>query len=328
MCYTSPVLVRDQPKLPHIAIVGPTAVGKTDVGIAVAKELGGQIISADSMQVYRGMDIGTAKPSSYEQSQVRFHAIDVADPDESWTLAEFQRLGEQVCADAAEFRTPILIVGGTGLYVRALTQDLAIPRTPPNDEFRTRWRLIAAEKGNSEVQRALIQVDPDAAQRIHVNDLGRLIRALEVHSATGVTLTEWHRRNQAEAAARDVRLYGLNFADRRALYERIDSRVDQMAAAGLVDEVRALLEAGYARELKSMRSLGYSQIAAFLAGEIGWEQTLVSIKQETRHFARRQLIWFRADKRIQWLDATGKNSQQLANEIRSDLESQLNERQI
>lgn len=321
MCYTFTVLECDQQKLPRIAIVGPTAVGKTAVGVAVAEALGGEIISADSMQVYRGMDIGTAKPTLAERSQVRFHAIDVVDLDETWTLTDFQRLGERVCATAAALHAPVLIVGGTGLYVRALTMDLAIPHTPPNEDFRTRWRSIAANKGNPEVRRALAVVDPISAARIHVNDLGRLIRALEVHAATGVTLTEWHLKNQAEASTRNVRLFGLNFADRRLLYQRIEARVDQMVADGFVEEVRSLLQAGCARDLKPMQSLGYRQIASFLADETNWDQAVASTKQETRQFARRQLIWFRADKRIHWLDATGKTMQDLAGEIQAVLKS-------
>ena len=307
--YTQGVLGR------RIALVGPTAAGKTAVGIALARRLNAEIVSADSMQVYRRMDIGTAKPTPGERAQAPFHGVDVADPDEDWTLADFQRLGETACDQiAARGRLP-LIVGGTGLYVRALTTRLDIPHTPPDEAFRARWRLIAQDRGSEFVQNELARVDAEAAGRIHVNDLGRLIRALEVYEATGVALSEWHARNRAQPPPPGVRLFGLNFGDRRLLYERIDARVDQMLADGFIEEVRALLAAGYGRGLKPLQSLGYRQFAAHLAGELDWEDAVVQTKQETRHFARRQLIWFRADKRVRWLEAAGKAPEALADEI-------------
>lgn len=321
ICYTLAVSGQSQPGPPRIVLVGPTAVGKTAVSIALAEALGTEIISADSMQIYRRMDIGTAKPTAEEQSRVRFHAVDVAEPDAEWTLADFQRLGEAACDRLEAAGTAPLIAGGTGLYIRALTTDLDIPQTPPNEEFRARWRAVAAERGTGFVQEALARVDPTAAGRIHVNDLGRLIRALEVFEATGVSLSEWHARNQAQAEAKNVRLFGLNFADRRVLYERIERRVDQMIADGFVDEVRSLLAAGYGRDLKPMQSLGYRQMAAFLSGELGWDEAVTQTKQETRHFARRQLIWFRADKRINWLEAADKTPQELTGEIQDALRS-------
>lgn len=267
------------------------------------------------MQVYRRMDIGTAKPTAQEQAQARFHGVDAADPDADWTLADFQRLGETACAEIAARGNAPLIVGGTGLYVRALTTRLDIPHTPPDEEFRARWRQAAQERGNEFVQNELARVDPEAAGRIHVNDLGRLIRALEVYEATSVSLSEWHTRNRAQTERMDVRLFGLNFADRRQLYARIDARVDQMLAQGFLDEVRGLLASGYGRGLKPIQSLGYRQMAAHLAGELTLEEAVAQTKQETRHFARRQLIWFRADKRIQWLDATDQTPDALADAI-------------
>lgn len=303
----------------RIALVGPTAVGKTAVGIALARALNGEIVSADSMQVYRRMDVGTAKPTPDEQAQARFHVVDVADPDEDWTLADFQRLGEAACGEIAARGSTPLIVGGTGLYVRALTTRLDIPHTPPDEGFRARWRQMAQERGNEFVKNELARVDPPSAGRIHVNDLGRLIRALEVHEATGVSLSEWHARNRAQSQPDDGRLFGLNFGDRRLLYACIDARVDQMLAAGLLDEVRGLLAAGYGRTLKPMQSLGYRQFAAHLAGELDWQDAVAQTKQETRHFARRQLIWFRADTRIQWLEAADKTPDALADAIAASL---------
>ena len=300
---------------PRVAIVGPTASGKTAVGIALAQLLGTEIVSADSMQVYQHMDIGTAKPTALEQSEAVFHAIDIVTPDTPWTLADFQALGGKACDTlAAEGRAP-LIVGGTGLYVRALTTTLDIPHTPPDEPFRAHWRALAAEHGTEYVQRELSLVDPDAAGRIHVNDLGRLVRALEVFHATGVPMSEWHRRNKAQDDQAHVILFGLGFADRRQLYQRIEQRVDLMLAQGLAEEVRGLLAMGYGAHLKPMQALGYRQIAAFLAGETGEAEARDEIKRETRHFARRQLIWFRADTRLRWLEAGGRSAEELAQEM-------------
>lgn len=319
MCYTSPVSRQGESKPPRLALVGPTASGKTAVGVALAKLLETEIVSADSMQVYRRMDIGTAKPTPEERAQARFHAVDVAEPDEEWTLADYQRLGETACDTLEAAGCPPLIVGGTGLYVRALTTNLDIPQTPPDEAFRERWRALAETHGSTFVRDALARVDAEAAQRIHVNDLGRQIRALEVYNATGVPLSEWHARNRTLTDQRPVWLFGLNFADRRTLYARIEARVDQMIADGFLDEVRKLLAAGYARTLKPMQSLGYRQLAAFLDGELAWEDAKEQIKRETRHYARRQLIWFRADARIHWLEAADKTPLQLAEEIRAHL---------
>ncbi len=304
---------------PRVAIVGPTASGKTEVGIALARSLGTEIVSADSMQVYRGMDIGTAKPTAREQAQAVFHAINVARPDAAWTLADFQNLGSRACDDLADQGRVPLIVGGTGLYVRALTTTLDIPPMPPDEDFRARWRAVAGEQGTAFVQGELARVDPQAAARIHVNDLGRLVRALEVFHATGTPLSEWHARNKAKNEHANVLLFGLDFADRRELYARIEARVDGMIAGGLADEVRDLLADGYGPDLKPMRSLGYRQMAAMLAGETSQAQSRDDIKRETRHFARRQLIWFRADPRIRWLEAGGQSAEALAQQMASAL---------
>lgn len=303
-----------------IVLVGPTAAGKTAVGIALAQRLKTEIVSADSMQVYRRMDIGTAKPTAAEQAQAQFHLIDVADPDDEWTLADFQRAGTAACEHlAARGKTP-LIVGGTGLYVRALTTMLDIPAAPPDTQFRDKWRQFAAENGNAALHAEVGKVDPPAAARIHVNDVGRLIRALEVRQQTGKTLTALHAENQARAAQDDAALFGLHFADRAALYARIEARVDDMMAAGFLDEVQGLLNSGCGRGLKPMRSLGYKQLAACLHGELGLDDAVADIKRETRRFARRQLIWFRADRRIRWLDGAAKTPGSLADDIAALLE--------
>lgn len=299
----------------RIALVGPTASGKTVVGIHLAARLGAEIVSADSMQVYRQMDIGTAKPTLDEQQAAVFHAINVADPDQEWTLADYQRLGDAACWGIAARGQMPLIVGGTGLYVRALTTRLDIPIAPPNEAFRARWREFAATSGNAALLAEVARIDPDTAARLHVNDIGRQIRALEVYSATGQTLTQLHAENRARQSEEAPLLFGLAFTDRERLYERIDSRVDQMLDAGLLDEVRGLRERGYSAALKPMQSLGYRHMTAFLAGETDWEAAVATMKQDTRRFAKRQMIWFRGDKRVHWVAADGKSAEQLADEI-------------
>ncbi len=299
----------------RIALVGPTAAGKTAVGIHLAERLRAEIVSADSMQVYRQMDIGTAKPTPDEQAQAVFHSINVADPDEDWTLADYQRLGDTACTQiAAQGRVP-LIVGGTGLYVRALTTILDIPVAPPNEELRARWREFAETNGNDTLLAEVARIDPDTAARLHVNDVGRQIRALEVYAATGRTLTELHRENRAKQPPEAPLLFGLNYADRELLYRRIDLRVDQMLAEGLLDEVRGLLSRGYTSNLKPLLSLGYRHMTSHLAGEWDLETAVSLMKQDTRRFAKRQLIWFRGDQRVHWLTADGKSAEQLADEI-------------
>ena len=299
----------------RVAIVGPTASGKTAVGVSLARLLDGEIVSADSMQVYRHMDIGTAKPTPAEREQAVFHGVNVADPDDEWTLADYQALGEAACVDIHRRGRMPLIAGGTGLYVRALTTRLEIPAVPPDEAFRSQWREFAKTNGNLALLAEVAKSDPDTAARLHVNDIGRQIRALEVYAATGRTLTELHRDNQARMPKQSPRLFGLTFADREALYQRIDSRVDAMLAEGFVDEVRGLIEAGYAPSLKPMQALGYKQICAHLAGDIDLPTAAALMKQETRRFAKRQLIWFRGDPRVQWIEADGKTAQQLAEQI-------------
>lgn len=304
----------------RIALVGPTASGKTAVGIHLAARLGSEIISADSMQVYRQMDIGTAKPTTEERQRAVFHAIDVAAPDQDWTLTDFQRLGEKACRSiAARGRVP-LIVGGTGLYVRALTTVLDIPTASPNEDFRAQWREFALANGNDALLAEVARVDPETASRLHVNDIGRQIRALEVYAESGRTLTELHAENRARQPASAAQLFGLNFTDRALLYQRIEARVDQMLAMGLLEEVRGLLARGYSESLKPLRSLGYRHLAAHLSGETSLEASVVAMKQDTRRFARRQLIWFRGDARVRWVMADGKPAEQIADEIFAQLQ--------
>ncbi len=310
----------------RIALVGSTASGKTAVGALLAERLGAEIVSADSMQVYRHMDVGTAKPTPPERRQAVFHSIDVADPDESWTLTDYQMLGERSCQEIAGRGGVPLIVGGTGLYVRALTTVLDIPVAPPNEDLRARWRDFAEKNGNAALLAEVARVDPETAARLHINDIGRQIRALEVYAASGRTLTELHAENRARPSLGEPLVFGLNYADRETLYARIDVRVDQMVSDNLVDEVQGLIDRGYGRDLKPMQSLGYRHITAFLAGEADWITTVATMKQDTRRFAKRQMIWFRGDARVRWVLADGKTPASLADEIWKVIQSERNDK--
>jgi tRNA dimethylallyltransferase len=291
----------DRPRV--VVICGPTAVGKTGVGIATARALNGEVLSADSMQVYRGMDIGTAKPTAAERSAVRHHLIDVVDPDEDFDAARFTRLARPlVLALHAAGKVPV-IVGGTGLYIKALLRGL-FDVGPVDPQVRRRLSAEAEEAGVPALHVRLRDVDPETAARLHPNDRVRILRALEVYESAGRPLSalqQAHRFGDAPFAALQIGLA----LERAALYERIDRRVDAMASAGLEDEVRNLLASGYGPELKSMQSIGYSHMAAHIAGRSDRAECLRTLKRDTRRFAKRQMTWFRADPGIVWLNPDG-----------------------
>jgi len=284
----------------------------------LAERLSGkaEIVSADSMQVYRKLNVGTAKPTPNERARAVFHAIDLVDPDEGFTLADFQKAARGAFEGIAQRSGVALLVGGTGLYVRAVTTNLDIPRTPPDPALRERWREYAQKRGQEALHGELARVDPEAAGRIHVNDTKRIIRALEVFEKTGRPLSDWHRENRSQERAGDSRqrLFALS-CERARLYEAIERRVDQMLGSGLVEEVESLRREGYFPELKPMQSLGYKEINAFLDGKMSLDDAVDSIKRETRHFARRQLIWFRADNRLNWISTDGLAPDAIADRI-------------
>jgi len=282
-----------------LAIVGPTATGKTEVGMGLAEALDGEIVSADSMQVYRGMDIGTAKPTAEERARVPHHLIDILDPDEAFSVADYQaRADAALAAIWKKARQPIL-VGGSGLYIRAVLEEMDFSLVPPDPEFRRRLLEEARSKGTRALHEWLAEVDSAAAARIHPNDQKRIIRALEVAESTGgagsgkVDRERPPRYNSTQ--------FGLTL-DREELYRRIEARVDRMIAGGLVEEVRGLLERGWDEGLVSMKGLGYAQIAPHVRGQIPLEEAVSRLKRDTRRFAKRQMTWFRADPRIEWID--------------------------
>ena len=303
-----------------VGIVGPTATGKTAVGIELAKELNGEIISADSMAVYKGMDIGTAKPTAEEQAEVPFHLINVVSPDEEFSVAEFKQLAEEAIADILSRGKLPILVGGTGLYVRAVMGGLNIPAVGPDRNLREQLKAEAEQFGNEYLLEKLRTVDPVTAARLHINDLKRIIRALEVHILTGHPISHFHETAGTMDVAYDVHLFGLTM-DRNALYERINLRVDEQIKEGLVEEVRGLLKKEYSPELSSMRGLGYKQIIGYILGEYDLDIAIDLLKRDTRRFAKRQFTWFRADPSIRWIDVEGRNAVEVANEISALLKS-------
>lgn len=284
-----------------VAIVGPTAVGKTALSLELAARFDGEIVSADSRQIYCGMDIGTAKVTGDERARVKHHLIDVVRPDESLTLAQFRDMATAALNDIWSCGRLPFLVGGTGLYVRALLEGWAVPEVPPNEALRKRLYARAEREGAESLHRELEEIDPGAAEAIDARNVRRVVRALEVCIETGRRISDLQTREDPNYATLWL---GLTMP-RTRLYNRIDERVDRMVDTGLVDEVRGLLEQGYSQDMPAMSGLGYRQIAAYLQGACTLDEAVVLIKRQTRRFVRQQYNWFRLDdSRIHWLDAS------------------------
>lgn len=281
-----------------IAIVGPTAVGKTEIAIALAKRLGGEIVSADSRLIYRDMDIGTAKPTAEQRARVPHHLIDIVAPDEEFSLAQYQALAMKAIDDISTRGRQPLLVGGTGLYVRSVTEGLRIPAVPPQPELRAELEARAAREGGLALYAELRQIDPAAAARIDPRNVRRTIRALEVYRISGERFSDL---GQAQPPPYPIVTLGLT-RPRAELYTRIDARIDAMLAAGLVEETRRLAER-YSWSPPSMSGLGYRQIGGFIRGEYRLEEGIAMLRRDTRRYVRQQGGWFRAtDRRISWID--------------------------
>ena len=282
-----------------IAIVGPTAVGKSALAIHLAQVFGGEIVSADSRQVFHGMDIGTAKPNPEERELVPHHLIDVVEPDQDFTLALYQQMATRAIKDIERRGRLALLVGGSGLYVRALLGGFRIPHVSPDAELRRSLEQKAAEEGYMALHEELKGVDPTAAKRIDPRNVRRVIRALEVFRAIGLPFSQLQGSSPFLPNYRTITI-GLT-TSRGDLYRRIDSRVDTMLEQGLVKEVELLLEQGYSLDLPAMSGLGYKQIGQYLKGELNLAEAVQKIKNETHRFARHQYAWFRLnDEAIQW----------------------------
>ena len=282
-------------------LAGPTAVGKTEISLALAKSLCGEIISADSAQVYKYMDIGTAKLKEEEMQGIRHYMIDEVTPDMDFSVAQFREKAELYIKDINDRGKLPIITGGTGLYINSLLNNLEFTDSISDEVYRKEMQETAQVKGNEYVHAMLEAVDPASYKRLHPNDLRRVIRALEVYKHTGRPISYFQEESRKQPPRYDFAYITLTM-DRRKLYERIDQRVDKMMASGLVEEVEGLIKRGYGRELNSIQALGYKEIADYLHGLITKDEAVRILKRDTRHYAKRQLTWFRGDKRVNWVD--------------------------
>lgn len=288
-------------KKPLIVLTGPTAVGKTKLSIALAKAVHGEIISADSMQVYRYMDIGSAKIRPEEMQGVPHYLVDVLKPEEEFHIVRFQKMARQAMNEIyAKGKIPIL-VGGTGFYIQAVTRDIDFTEASQEDWYRKELEELAEKKGAETLHQMLEQVDPVSAGEIHANNVKRVIRALEFYHQNQVPISAHNQEQKERQSPYQLAYFVLN-APRDILYERIDRRVDEMLKSGLVKEVETLKRMGYHRGMVSMQGLGYKEILAYLDGECTLEEAVRILKRDTRHFAKRQLTWFRREQDVLWVN--------------------------
>ncbi len=287
-------------KKPLIVLTGPTAVGKTKLSIALAKAVGGEIISADSMQVYRSMDIGSAKIRPEEMGGVPHYLVDVLDPSEEFHIVKFQEMAkaamEQIYANG---HIPIL-VGGTGFYIQAIVKDIDFTKNEENTEIRAKWELFAREQGAEALHQELAKVDPKSAETIPAGNVKRVVRALEFYELSGTPISEHNEEQKAKESPYQFAYFVLN-DHRELLYERIEQRIDEMLEEGLVAEVKGLKDRGFTKDMVSMQGLGYKEILDYLDGNLTLEEAVYILKRDTRHFAKRQLTWFRREPEVSWI---------------------------
>ena len=290
-------------KRPLVILTGPTAVGKTALSIALAKAIGGEIISADSMQVYRHMDIGSAKITPEEMEGIPHYLIDVLEPDQEFNVVVFQELAKQAAAEIYSRGHIPIVAGGTGFYIQALVYDIDFTENDEDTAFRRTLEEQAKREGAEALYERLRAVDPESCESIHAHNIKRVIRAIEFYEKTGKKISEHNREQRQNDSPYNFAYFVLN-DDRERIYERINVRVDLMMAQGLVEEVRALRESGCRKEMVSMQGLGYKELLSYLEGETSMEEAVYLIKRDTRHFAKRQLTWFRREKEVIWVDKT------------------------
>ena len=307
-------------KKPLIILTGPTAVGKTKASIGLAKAVDGEIISADSMQVYRHMDIGSAKIKPEEMEGIPHHLIDVLEPDDEFHVVKFQQLAKKAMREIWERGHIPIVTGGTGFYIQALLYDIDFDENEKEDACRKELEAYAREHGAEALHEKLALVDPASAEMIHPNNIKRVIRALEFYEQTGKRISE-HNETQRQRESPYAFAYFVLTDDRAHLYERINRRVDQMIEEGLVNEVQALKDKGYTKQLVSMQGLGYKEILDYLDGNCTLEEAIYTIKRDTRHFAKRQLTWFKRERDVIWIDkqASDYEEEQILDEMLSKL---------
>lgn len=306
---------------PLLILTGPTAVGKTEISIQLAKQCGGEIISADSMQVYKKMDIGTAKIMPEEMQGIPHYMIDEMEPDEEFNVFLFQNKVKQYIREIHDRGNIPILAGGTGFYIQAVLYDIAFSENQQEDSYRKKLQTLSQQPGGrEELHRSLRKIDPVSAENIHENNVKRVIRALEYYHFTGEPFSV-HNARERERSSPYLFHYVVLTMDREKLYRRIDSRVDCMIEQGLVNEVKQLLAAGYNRNLVSMQGLGYKEIAAYLYGECTLDDAIYRLKRDTRHFAKRQMTWFRREKEVTLLNKDEFNSnEEIVAEILREME--------
>lgn len=297
-----------------IVICGPTASGKSALAVELSRRILGAVVSCDSMQLYRSMDIGTAKPTSGEMAGVQHHMVDVLDPSEACSAAAYREMAKPIIDGLFECGIRPVLCGGTGLYIDALTKPLGFSIQGDPEVRAGLERIAAGPNGKAALHGMLSGIDPESADRLHENDVRRVIRAIEVHRLTGLTLTEQMKLDAGRASDYPAKLFALDWP-RDVLYARIDRRVDLMIAQGLVREVQALLDHGLPRDSTAMQAIGYKEIVRALDGEITMQTAIDDIKQGTRNYAKRQLTWFRRDDRVRWLEADGRTIAQITDKI-------------
>ncbi len=302
-------------------ILGPTGVGKTEIGVKIAQDLSGEIISCDSRKVYKFLDIGTAKPSEEERKKIPHYLIDIADPDEEFSVADFKREAERKISQIENRGKLPILVGGSPLYIKAITDGL-FPGPGKNADLRKKLREEAEESGEERLYQKLKKIDPPTAEKVHSHDLKRIIRALEVFTLTGKPISSHQQESVLSSQVPGLKqavMIGLK-REREELYGRINARVEKMLAAGLVEEVKGLLEKGYSEELNSLEGLGYKQIIGYLKGKYGLPEAVRLLKRDTRRFAKRQMTWFRKDDRITWVIVKeNSNSEEIVKRIKNIL---------
>ncbi len=284
-----------------IVIAGPTASGKTGLSIELAKALGGEIVSADSMQIYKLMDIGTAKPDKKEMSGIKHYLIDEVYPDEEFSVARYQELALKYIDEIAENGKPPIVAGGTGLYINSLIYNINFTETITDWELRENLKKEAGEKGNGFLYERLKRIDPEAAEKIHINDLKRIIRAIEVYEHTKIPISKHQEVSRKNPPKYNFAVFGLEMR-RETLYERINKRVDTMFERGLIDEVKKLVNLGYNKNSVAMQALGYKEVLFYLRGQITLDEAVCIIKRDTRRYAKRQITWFKRVENIRWID--------------------------
>lgn len=309
-------------KPPLIILAGPTAVGKTKLSIALAKAVKGQIISADSMQVYRGMDIGTAKIMPEEMNGVSHHLINVLEPTEDFHVVKFQELAKAALSEIYAAGDVPILVGGTGFYIQALLYDIDFSEQDEDTEYRQQLQQLAKEHGAEYLHQLLAEIDPESAKVIHANNIKRVIRALEFHHQTGGCISK-HNEEQRKKQSPYNYLYFVLKDDRQKLYDRIDRRIDEMLEQGLVDEVAGLVNHGCTRDMVSMQGLGYKEILDYLDGSCTLEEAVYRLKRDTRHFAKRQLTWFKREPDVHWLNREDKTEDELLNQMLDLVKKQI-----